>query len=71
MHDGGICQETMKSAFCGELQVGLGLALVYKPKLFAKKFGLYISMELYGLLLWKGMCVCLCVVDIAYLWLSD
>jgi len=37
----------------------------------AKKFGLYINTELHGLLLWKGKCVHLCGVDIAYRWLSD
>jgi len=42
-----------ESAFCGKLQVGLGLALVYKPALLAKTFGLYVSMELFGLLLWE------------------
>jgi len=36
----------------------------------AKKFGLYINTELYGLLLWKVMFVHLCGVDIAYRRLS-
>jgi len=44
---------------------------MYKPKLLAKNFGLYINTQLYGLLLWKEKYVRVCGVDIAYQQLSD
>jgi len=39
---------------------------MYEPKLV-----LYTNMKLYGLLLWKGKCIHLCGVNIAYQQLSD
>jgi len=49
----------------------LTLAINVQTEICGQKFHPHTDTKLYGLVLWKGKCVRLCGVDIAYWQLSD